>query len=82
MMMHRAPARIGSGSKRALRGARPPSRREEGELSNPYEVLGVAKTASADEIKKAYRRLARKLHPDLNPGDKSGEERFKDVANA
>jgi DnaJ-class molecular chaperone len=51
-------------------------------VSNPYEVLGVAPTASADEIKKAYRRLARKLHPDLNPGDKAGEEKFKDVANA
>lgn len=51
-------------------------------VSNPYDVLGVAPTASADEIKKAYRRLARKLHPDLNPGDKTGEEKFKDVANA
>jgi len=51
-------------------------------VSNPYEVLGVAPTASADEIKKAYRRLARKLHPDLNPGDKGGEEKFKEVANA
>lgn len=51
-------------------------------VNNPYEVLGVAPTASADEIKKAYRRLARKLHPDLNPGDKAGEEKFKDVANA
>lgn len=51
-------------------------------MGNPYEVLGVAQGASQDDIKKAYRRLARKLHPDLNPGDKSGEERFKDVANA
>jgi len=51
-------------------------------VSNPYDVLGVAPTASVDEIKKAYRRLARKLHPDLNPGDKAGEEKFKEVANA
>ncbi|ATE73773.1 DnaJ C-terminal domain-containing protein [Lysobacter capsici] len=51
-------------------------------MSSPYEILGVAPTASLDEIKSAYRRLARKLHPDLNPGDKSGEERFKDVGNA
>jgi DnaJ-class molecular chaperone len=51
-------------------------------VSNPYDVLGVAPTASIDEIKKAYRRLARKLHPDLNPGDKASEEKFKEVANA
>ncbi|MGX5731214.1 DnaJ C-terminal domain-containing protein [Pseudoxanthomonas beigongshangi] len=51
-------------------------------MSNPYEVLGVAPSASAEDIKKAYRRLARKLHPDLNPGDKAAEERFKDVAVA
>lgn len=51
-------------------------------MSNPYDVLGVSPTAPIDEIKKTYRRLARKLHPDLNPGDKAGEERFKEVANA
>lgn len=51
-------------------------------MENPYDILGVASNASADDIKKAYRRLARKLHPDLNPGDKASEERFKDVANA
>ena len=49
---------------------------------NLYEVLAVAKGASADEIKKAYRKLARQYHPDKNPGDKEAEERFKEVQAA
>ena len=47
-----------------------------------YEVLGVDKNASAEEIKKAYRKLAMKYHPDQNPGDKSAEEKFKEVNEA
>ena len=47
-----------------------------------YEVLGVERSASADEIKKAYRKAALKYHPDKNPGDKEAEEKFKEAAEA
>ncbi|MGH3184059.1 MAG: DnaJ domain-containing protein, partial [Streptosporangiaceae bacterium] len=47
-----------------------------------YAELGVSSTASAGEIKKAYRKLARELHPDANPGDSGAEARFKSVSEA
>jgi DnaJ-class molecular chaperone len=50
--------------------------------ADPYAVLGVKRDAGQDEIRAAYRKLAKELHPDLNPGDKKAEEKFKDVASA
>lgn len=52
------------------------------EYKDYYKILGVSRTADEKEIKSAYRRLARKFHPDVNPGDKSAEERFKEISEA
>jgi DnaJ-class molecular chaperone len=51
-------------------------------MKDPYEILNVARDATAADIRKTYHRLAKKLHPDLNPGDKEAESRFKEVAGA
>jgi DnaJ-class molecular chaperone len=57
-------------------------RQETGLADDPYKVLGVKKDASQEAIQQAYRRLAKKLHPDLNPGKKKAEEQFKEVSAA
>jgi DnaJ-class molecular chaperone len=51
-------------------------------MKDPYDVLGLRRTAPADEIKRAYRKLAKKLHPDMNPGDKRIEQQFKELTGA
>ena len=52
------------------------------DVKDYYKTIGVAKDASQDEIKRAYRKLARKYHPDLNPGDKTAEQKFKELNEA
>jgi molecular chaperone DnaJ len=51
-------------------------------MKDPYEALGVPRTATDADIKKAYRRLARKHHPDVNPGDASAQKKFQEIAGA
>lgn len=51
-------------------------------MANPYTLLGVSKTASSEEIKQAYRKLARKMHPDLNPNDPKAADKFKEITSA
>ena len=77
------PARLPAGRER-LRPARVVVAAEEPMAARPdyYKALGVDKKRHADEIKKAYRKLARQYHPDRNPGDKEAEERFKEISQA
>ena len=50
-------------------------------MADPYQTLGVGREATQEEIRAAYRRLAKKYHPDLHPGDKGAEARFKEIAS-
>ena len=52
------------------------------QLRNYYAILGVSRDATAEEIKKSFRKLARQYHPDVNPGDKTAEEKFKGINEA
>ncbi len=63
-------------------GQKPPAQEKSGQKRTYYEILGVDKKASAPDIKKAYRRLAREKHPDYNPGNKAAEEEFKEISAA
>src|SRR5277367_1276295 len=78
--MHRSSATMAQVRRRS--GSRIPDDCDINMSRDPYEVLGVARTASEDEIKKAYRKLARQFHPDRNPGDKQAETKFKEVQEA
>ncbi|MDQ2103379.1 DnaJ domain-containing protein, partial [Azospirillum isscasi] len=51
-------------------------------MRDPYQILGLSRSASADDIKKAYRKLAKEFHPDLKPGNAANEERFKEISAA
>ena len=51
-------------------------------MTDPYQLLQVQKGASADDIKRAYRKLAKKLHPDINPGNEAVEQQFKEISQA